>query len=126
LDIDIGGLFFLPTYPPLDLDEGVLYTKTTKLFLDNYLGEVPTLQSLFDRAGLPHIVVATHPGTVQFPSIRSWVYTDINGWVLADMLDDAQFDLLLRTAEQELQPFVTNGGTVSFGSPAHIVTVAKP
>ena len=90
------------------------------------LGDVPALQALFDRAGLQNSAITTHPGTAQFHSIQSWVYTDINGWVLADMLDDAQFDLLLQEAEQELQPFVTNGGAVSFGAPAHIVTFAKP
>jgi SAM-dependent methyltransferase len=90
------------------------------------LGDVPTLQALLDQAGLPGCAITTHPGTAQFPSIQSWVHTDINGWVLADMLDNEQFDLLLREAEQELQPFVTNGGTVSFDAPAHIVTFAKP
>lgn len=90
------------------------------------LGDAPALQVLFDRAGLPGSAITTHPGTAQFPSIQSWVHTDIKGWVLADMLDDEQFDLLLRAAEQALQPFVTNGGTVSFEAPAHIVTFAKP
>jgi hypothetical protein len=73
------------------------------------LGDVPALLALFDRAGLPGSAITTHPGTAQFPSIHSWVYTDINGWVLADMLDDAQVELLLREAEHELQPFLTNG-----------------
>jgi hypothetical protein len=51
----------------------------------------------------------------RFPSIASWVYTDIKGWVLADMFDEDQFEQLLVAAERELQPFVTGEGKLLFG-----------
>jgi ubiquinone/menaquinone biosynthesis C-methylase UbiE len=90
------------------------------------LGDVQELHSLFGQAGLPDVTITTHPGTARFPSIQSWVYTEVKGWVLADKLDDAQFDLLLREAENALHPFVTDQGGVAFSAPAHIVTFTKP
>jgi hypothetical protein len=51
------------------------------------------------------------------------MYTDIRGWTLADMLDDAQFARLLEEAEKALRPFVGGDGSVAFAAPAHIVTV---
>ena len=64
-------------------------------------------------------------GTTRFPSIESWMFTEGKGWILADRLDDAQFDLLLREAKQVLRPFVTAEGKVVFNMPAHIVTAVK-
>lgn len=54
------------------------------------------------------------------------MYTDVKGWTLADMIDDTQFGLLLKEAEQALRPFVAPDGTVAFAAPAHIVTARKP
>jgi SAM-dependent methyltransferase len=89
------------------------------------LGDTQVLQALFSDAGIPGIQVTTHEGTARFPSISSWVYTDVRGWTLAEMIDDAQYQLLLKEAESELQRFVTPEGTVAFSSPAHIVTATK-
>jgi ubiquinone/menaquinone biosynthesis C-methylase UbiE len=90
------------------------------------LGNVPELQSLFATAGMLDAKITTLPGTARFPSIQAWVYTEIKGWVLADLLDDTQFELLLKEAEQALQPFINTQSMVSFNAPAHIVTFAKP
>ena len=90
------------------------------------LGEIALLQSLFDKAGVADIAIATHVGTARFPSIQQWVYTDVKGWTASDQIDDAGFDLLVAEAERELQRFVTPDGTVVFEAPAHIVSVAKP
>jgi SAM-dependent methyltransferase len=89
------------------------------------LGDVPTLCSLFDDTGLDDIRINTLPGTAHFPSIESWVYTDIKGWVLADKIDDAQFEQLLHEAKQSLASFVEADGQVRFSSPAHIVSATK-
>jgi ubiquinone/menaquinone biosynthesis C-methylase UbiE len=91
------------------------------------LGDMPTLRSLFDDIGLDDndIRINTLPGTAHFPSIESWVYTDIKGWVLADQFDDAQYEQLLREAKQSLAPFVEADGQVRFASPAHIVSATK-
>jgi SAM-dependent methyltransferase len=89
-------------------------------------GDRPELQALLAEAGLSEADITTQPGVVRFPSLQAWVYTDVKGWVLDDMLDEAQFELLLKEAEQALQAFVTAQGTVSFASSAHIVTFTKP
>ncbi len=87
------------------------------------LGDLAALRSLLDEAGVPHAAIETQMGTARFPSIESWVYTDIKGWVLTDTLGDAEFARLLAEAQGALAPFVTNGGSVAFAAPAHIITV---
>jgi SAM-dependent methyltransferase len=89
------------------------------------LGDADQLRILFNDAGIPKAEITTMNGTVGFPSIESWVYTEVKGWVLADMLDDAQFELLLREAEKALSPFVIADGTVAFDAPAHIISAVK-
>lgn len=86
------------------------------------LGDTSLLQSLFAEAGIPNATITTIEGTARFDSIEAWVSTDVKGWTLADMIDEAQFQQLLAEAEKVLQPFVTPDGTVAFSSPAHIVT----
>ena len=89
------------------------------------LGDVAGLRALFRDAGLPDAQITTVKGTARFPSLEAWVYTDIKGWVLADLLDDDQFAVLREAAEQALSPFVAVDGTVTFDAPAHIVTAVK-
>jgi len=89
------------------------------------LGDPQMLRSLFADAGVPAVEITTREGTARFPSIRSWIYTDVKGWTLADTIDDAQFELLREEADQALRPFVTADGTVTFATPAHIVTATK-
>jgi ubiquinone/menaquinone biosynthesis C-methylase UbiE len=89
------------------------------------LGDTGRLFSLFTDTGFPDIEITTLAGTARFPSVESWVHTDVKGWTLADLIDDAQYELLLKEAETELQPFVTREGAVAFSAPAHIITAAK-
>lgn len=90
------------------------------------LGDASALAALFSRADLPAPTVTTKAGAAKFPSIASWVHTDVKGWTLADMIDDAQFQALLTEAEGEMARFVAPDGSVRFNAPAHIATVAKP
>jgi len=89
------------------------------------LGDRDLLRSLFAEAGMPNAQITTQAGVARFPSIQSWVYTDIKGWTLADALDGAQFERLLPEAERALRQFVTADGAVAFSAPAHIVTATK-
>ena len=89
------------------------------------LGNTKVLQSLFTDAGIFNAQIMTYEGTARFPSINSWIYTEIKGWTFADMIDDAQYQRLLPEAEKELRQFVTPEGTVAFRLPAHIVTATK-
>jgi ubiquinone/menaquinone biosynthesis C-methylase UbiE len=89
------------------------------------LGDTRELSALFEDAGIASARVETLAGKAVFPSIGAWVHTDIKGWTLAEMIDDRQFDTLLREAETALRPFVDAGGTVRFDHPAHIVTATR-
>ncbi len=86
------------------------------------LGARAELRALLAGAGLEDSAVATQDGTARFPSIDDWVRTDIKGWTLADMIDEAQYRRLLAAAREELTAFVGPDGTVAFLAPAHIVT----
>lgn len=89
------------------------------------LGDKTELAALFADLPLAELQVETLPGTARFPSIADWMFTDIRGWTLADVIDDAQFELLLREAEVALRPFCNPDGTVQFNAPAHIVSAQK-
>jgi SAM-dependent methyltransferase len=90
------------------------------------LGDRRDLEPLFAGQMLDNLRIETLEGIARFPSIESWMYTDVKGWTLADQLDDEQFDLLQRAAREELKPFVgEDDGTVRFRAPAHIVTGTK-
>lgn len=90
------------------------------------LGDPAGLLSLFAAAGIPDARVRTETGSARFPSIEAWVHTDVKGWTLADLIDEQQYQLLLRTAQSELTGFTNPEGRVAFASPAHIVTATKP
>jgi SAM-dependent methyltransferase len=90
------------------------------------LGDPEVVASLFARAGIGGIDLLTIEGAARFPSIEAWVHTDVKGWTLADLIDDAQYVALLQAAKAELTPYVQRDGTVAFGCPAHIVVAAKP
>lgn len=89
------------------------------------LGNKEVLHDLFSNVNLSNVEIHTREGTARFPSIASWVYTDVKGWTLADVLNDTQVETLLRQAEQRLVSFVGTDGQVEFQAPAHIVTAVK-
>lgn len=89
------------------------------------LGDERELRTLFAEAGLPSVELDTLPGKARFPSLEGWVFTDIKGWTLADVIDDEQYQLLLAEAHHALRPFVNGDGSVTFDAPAHIVTFTK-
>ena len=89
------------------------------------LGDSNLLRNLFIDAGLESCRVVTIEGTARFPSIESWIYTDIKGWTLADMIDDRQYEQLQEEARSALAQFVTKDGSVQFAAPAHLVVGNK-
>jgi predicted SAM-dependent methyltransferase len=132
-----GGRLAVAVWDSLDRTPGyaVVTTLLRRLFGDRAadalrapfaLGDPSALRSLFEAAGIPSETLMTHRGTARFPSIRDWMRTEIKGWTLADMIDDAQFSRLLAEAENVLRPFLAADGTVAFEAPAHIVTATKP
>jgi len=98
-------------------------------FADNVpynLGDIKVLKKLFNDAGIIDVGIQTYKGTAQFPSIKTWIYAGVKGWVQDDLIDEKQYKLLLKEAERDLSEFVTTEGTASFSIPAHIVTARKP
>jgi len=89
------------------------------------LGDPEALAFQFAQAGISGFQLRTVDGAARFPSIESWVHTDVKGWTLADPIDDVQYTQLLQAAQAELTPYVQRDGTVAFGCPAHIVVAAK-
>jgi len=86
------------------------------------LGDVDALESLFAFAGAKNVVVKTCPGKARFASIDDWIYTDIKGWTLADVIDDAGYEALRARAPDYLSQFQQPDGSVEFEAPAHLVT----
>jgi SAM-dependent methyltransferase len=84
------------------------------------LGDAGALRALFAEAGLRGATVTVRTGTARFPSIESWVCTDVKGWTLADLIDDDQYTRLQREAAVALRPFVQPDGAVAFDAPALI------
>lgn len=89
------------------------------------LGDPQVLRSLFTQAGMPDAKITRQQGNARFPSIRSWIYTEIKGWTLADVIDDAQFEQFRVEAEQILKPYAADDGTVTISTPAYIITATK-
>lgn len=93
------------------------------------LGDQPRLAEHFRAAGIAGAAIGLHQGRGVFPSIRTMVELDLR--VLLPMmdvaLDDTQVSEILRQAEVELRPFITEqDGKVVFASPALLGTVTKP
>jgi SAM-dependent methyltransferase len=82
----------------------------------------PAQLSELMRPTFPDVDVRQVDGVARFPSVESWVRTDIDAWTLREMIDDAQMDRLLAEARTDLAPFAGPGGAVSFPAPALIAT----
>ena len=89
------------------------------------LGDKQELRALFAKAGMEEVKIQTLPGQARFASLEDWMYTDIKGWTLADMIDDEEYGRLQQQAPSKLGRFVQADGSVAFDAPAHIVTVTK-
>jgi SAM-dependent methyltransferase len=91
------------------------------------LGDAALLQSLCDQAGVDRAEVTAHSGLVRFASIAALVSAErACAWTLGGLLDDAQFELLLKEAEHELRPYTQADGTMAFDMPALLITAGKP
>lgn len=75
---------------------------------------------------LDKVIIEPQRGTARFESIDDWLHTEIRGWTLADVIDDEQFERLLREARTELARFVGPDGRVGFPVQALIGTGTVP
>ena len=90
------------------------------------LGDEGVLAAELAAAGIPGARIETVAGVARFPSIDDWMLTDVKGWTLADLIDDAGFARLQEAARRELGAFTTAEGSVSFAMPAHLAVARKP
>lgn len=131
-----GGRLAVAVWDAVDRSPG--YTAMVKLLRELFgdsaadalrapfvMGDTKVLRALFIDAGIADARITTQEGMARFDSIESWVYTDIKGWTLADMIDDAQYHRLLEAAKKKLQAYAGVDGKVAFRMPAHIVTATK-
>ncbi|HJS38587.1 MAG TPA: DUF1330 domain-containing protein [Burkholderiales bacterium] len=90
------------------------------------LGDEGALQSLCDQAGIDDAKIERHQGTVRFASIEKMISTErACVMTLGGLLDDAQFERLLKDSERALRPFAAADGKVAFDMPALIVTAVR-
>lgn len=91
------------------------------------LGDRNELAALFARADMPDVDIVTHHGTARFPNIRTMVEADVRGWLptAGVMLGESKIEEILDEAERVMKIYVTADGSVTFDSPAHIVTARK-
>jgi ubiquinone/menaquinone biosynthesis C-methylase UbiE len=87
------------------------------------LGDPGALNSLLHKAGWGDATIKTRIGAARFDSITEWVRMDVRGWTLADMIDNDQYDALVRAANAELARFASSDGTVTFAAPGHIIAL---
>jgi ubiquinone/menaquinone biosynthesis C-methylase UbiE len=88
------------------------------------IGSASELQRLLAPT-FPDIRVTRHEGVARFASVEAWLHTDIRGWTLSDMIDDATYLRLLTGAEQALSGYVGSDGEVHFPVAALIATATK-
>jgi SAM-dependent methyltransferase len=90
------------------------------------LGDPDKLKAVLTEAGID-AKIARRQGTANYPSVRSWVLTDVKGWFpLVDVtVDKEQYDDLLTEAEHALHAFVLPNGTVVFPITVHIAIATK-
>jgi SAM-dependent methyltransferase len=92
------------------------------------LGDREALDALFADCGVESVTVTTYQGLARFPSIRAMVEADLRGWlpIRGVELPEDRITEILEEAEQALSTYRTRNGSVSFDSPAHIVSAVKP
>ena len=90
------------------------------------LGDAERLLAITTAAGFPGVEIHQYMGSVRFASIASLVSTErACVWTLGGVLDDAQFDRLLREVETALKPYALADNAIMFDMPALIVTADK-
>ena len=89
------------------------------------LGNEATLRELFSVAGIDKAVVALRAGTMTFPSIATFVETEVKGSPLEALLDEESYHALMREAQDKLQQFRVDN-TVVMPIGAFFITAGKP
>jgi SAM-dependent methyltransferase len=91
------------------------------------LGERAALSAIFAEAGAQETTITTHVLRARFPDVRTMIDAELKGWMpMAGVpLTADQVSRIVAEAERRLAPHTTPDGSVSFDSPAHIVTAGR-
>lgn len=89
------------------------------------LGDPAALSGPMAEAGIPAARIEIREGVARFASIEDWVHTDVRGWTLSEMIDDAGHARLLAAARVELAEFAAPDGRVAFPAPALLAVAAR-
>jgi SAM-dependent methyltransferase len=127
-----GGTVTIATWAGLDrtpgydamvalIDDELGEAAANALRVPFVLGDVEDVRQLLTPFG-HDIRVDEIAGTARFASIADWVHTDVRGWTLTDLVDDAGEAALVARAERELASFVSADGSVTFPAPALVAT----
>jgi len=88
------------------------------------LGDPQALAALFAKAGIGDVHIEKRDGQARFSSIHAWIETDVKGWTLGQLIDDAEYARLQEEAKRELAAFAASDGTVAFPHPA-LIAIAQ-
>jgi SAM-dependent methyltransferase len=127
-----GGSLALATWAGLDttpgyaemvalVDEVVGAGAAEALLAPFALGTADLLRAELVDA-FPEVEVQQVDGVACFDSIEAWVHTDVRGWTLSGMIDDATYAELLVAATTRMARFTGTAGQVRFPAPALIAT----
>lgn len=89
------------------------------------LGDKGMLLTLCKSAGIDDAVVALRKGTITYPTIEVFVETEVKGSPLEAQLDAGSYQELMQEAQEKLQQFCTDDGTVIMPMDALIITATK-
>ena len=130
-----GGHVCVATWA--DLSESPGYAAMVDLLEDLFGAEpaaalaapfaIGTPADLYDEmaVGFDEVEVRRLEGEARFPSVDAWVATDVRAWTLRDLLDDDQFEELLRQARTRLSDFCERSGVVRFSAPALVAVATR-
>jgi SAM-dependent methyltransferase len=88
------------------------------------LGDRDALRRLLAAGGLDDAEITGHTGVVRHASLDHWLDTEIGGWTIASMVDDAGMAALKSAARDRLGAYAGANGAVAFDAPA-IFAVAR-
>lgn len=92
------------------------------------MGDRAALEEHLQSAGLRNVEVSSQAGTARFPSVRSFLESDLRGWlpIMGVNLSEEMIDRIITEGEVELSDFVADDGGLEFTTQALIATGRKP
>lgn len=86
------------------------------------VGRATELRGVVVETAFSSVNVVPLDGTTRFDSLESWLRADLRGWILESLVDDAQFEEILREAPKDFDRFADADGRVAFPVRALVAT----